>query len=262
MRSVSSRLTAVVHVCRIQVVLAVAVGALTPSLARAHLAIAPSSPTSAIVVASLSPDRLGARAALTVTIHYSGGQLGVPSPVRLATVKFPAGLTLEIPRLRSCSLAHLRARGADGCPAASRLGTGHALAVVRAGSESLAESVALTAFLGPLRGFQPTLLILAQGYTPLEKRVVLTGEVLPAAAPYGEEMVMAIPDIPTLPLEPDASLVTFSLTVGADSREGRRDQDALEVPAECPLGGFPFAAEFTYADATDGSALGTIPCPS
>lgn len=218
--------------------------------------------TSATVTASLYPDRLSRRAALTVTIHYSGGEFGVPSPVRRVTVRFPAGLVLEIPKLESCSLPRLRAGGSGGCPSASRLGTGHALAVVRAGSQRLTESVALTAFLGPLHGVQPTLLILARGYTPLERRIVLTGNVLPAPAPYGEEIEMAIPAIPTLPLVPDASLATFSLTVGASYRHRTREQNAVRVPAACPAGGFPFAGEFTYADATNGSALATIPCPS
>jgi len=259
---------AAVHARRTAAAALLTVAALTGSNAMGYSVPSPNpvmSPTptvtSATVTASLSPDRLGARAALTVTIRYSGGEFGVPSPVRRATVRFPAGLTLEIPRLQSCSVARLRARGLAGCPATSRLGSGHALAVAHAGSQRLAESIALTAFLGPLQGLEPTLLILAQGYTPLERRIVLTGKVLLAPAPYGEEMVMAIPAITTLPLEPDASLATFSLTVGAASRYRTREQDALQVPSRCPAGGFPFAAEFTYADATTGRALATVPCP-
>jgi hypothetical protein len=268
MRSLPNRLVAV-HARRTAAAAVLTVGALTAPTAMAYSVPSlnpaiPSAPTatSVTVSASLSPDRLGGRAALTITIRYSGGEFGVPSPVRRATVKFPSGLTLEIPKLESCSAVRLRARGRDGCPAASRLGAGHALAVVHAGSQRLTESVALTAFLGPLQGLQPTLLILAQGYTPLERRFVLTGKVLPASAPYGEEMVMEIPAIPSLPLEPDASLATFSLTVGAGSRHRPREQDAVHVPSRCPTGGFPFASEFIYADATNGSALATVPCPS
>jgi hypothetical protein len=268
MRSLRNRLAAV-HARRTAAAALLTAGALTASSATARPVrsispVAAPTPmaTSASVVASLSPDRLGRRAALTITIRYSGGAFGVPSPVRQAIVKFPSGLTLEIPKLESCSAARLRARGTDGCPAASRLGVGHALAVVHAGSQRLTESVALTAFLGPLRGLEPTLLILARGYTPVDQRFVLTGRVLPASAPYGEEMVMAIPAIPSLPSEPDASLATFTLTVGAGSPHRTREQDAVLVPSTCPVGGFPFDVESTYADATDGSALGAVPCPS
>ena len=277
MRSLPNR-PAAVHARRTAAAALLTAAALTASTAMAYsvpslnpVIPAAATATSATVSASLVPDRLGRRAALTITIRYSGGELGVPSPVRRATVELPAGLTLEIPRLRSCSAARLRARSSGGCPAASLLGAGRALALVHAGSQNLTESVALTAFLGPLRGLAPTLLILAQGYTPLERQFVLTGEVLPAGGPYGvlpaggsygEAIVMKIPAIPTLVLEPDASLAMFSLTIGAGSGDRARERDAVQVPSKCPAGGFPFAAEFIYADGTSGIALATVPCPS
>ncbi|HYM55498.1 MAG TPA: hypothetical protein VES97_09060 [Solirubrobacteraceae bacterium] len=216
--------------------------------------------TSATITPSISPDRLGARAALTFTIHYTGGEFGVPSPVRRSVLRFPAGLTLDLPSLRTCSPARLRARGADGCPPQSQLGRGHALAEVRAGSQTITENVVLWAFLGPPRNLQPTLEILGQGYTPFDERVVLTGTALPDRAPYGEELVIRIPPIPTLPLEPDASIVTLSLTIGAKGH--RASANTVVVPPKCPPGGFPFASEFTYADGTSGSALATARCPS
>ena len=87
------------------------------------------------------------------------------------------------------------------------------------------------------------------------------GTVSPAAAPYGEELVMSIPPIATLPLESDASLSALSLTVGTDVRRAPREANTVVVPGSCPPGGFPFAAEFTYADGTSGRALTTAPCP-
>jgi hypothetical protein len=42
--------------------------------------------TSATIAPSLLPDRLGARAALTFTIGYAGGDAGVPSPVRRSVI--------------------------------------------------------------------------------------------------------------------------------------------------------------------------------
>ena len=220
----------------------------------------PTPMTAAGITASLSPDRRGRRAALTLTIRFSGKTTRVPAPVRRATLNFPAGLTLEIPRLVSCSLVRLRAHGVKGCPAAARVGIGHAVIVVLAGSQLLTESVALTAFLGPLRGLQPTVLLAGQGYSPVERRIVLTAVLGVGPAPYGEQMVIAIPAIPTLPLEPDASLATLSLTAGTSSRRAG-DHDAVRVPSTCPRGGFPFAGEFVYADGSKGASLTTAPCP-
>jgi hypothetical protein len=217
--------------------------------------------TSATIAASLSPDRLGALSALTFTMHYAGGALEVPSPVRRSVVQFPAGLSIAMTRLHSCNPARLRALGPRGCPRQSRLGSGYALAEVRVGSQTIAEAVTLSAFLGPPHNLRPTIEILGQGYTPYDKRVVLTGTVLADRFPYGEQMVMSIPPIPTVPLEPDASIVTFSLTVGARAHHSHTAGTVL-LPADCPVGGFPFAARFTYADGSDGSALATAPCPA
>lgn len=223
-------------------------------------AVSPTPMTAAGITASLSPNRRGRRAALTLTIRFSGGTSRVPAPVRQVTLSFPAGLTLEIPKLVSCSLARLRAHGVNGCPASARVGIGRAVTVVLAGSQLLTESVALTAFLGPLRGLQPTVLLVGQGYSPVERRIVLIAVLGVGPVPYGEQMVIAIPPIPTLPLEPDASLATLSLTAGTGSRRAR-DRDAMRVPSTCPRGGFPFAGEFVYADGSKGTSLTTAPCP-
>jgi hypothetical protein len=225
-------------------------------------------PMSATIASSLSPDRLGARASLTFSIHYAGGEFGVPSPVRHSVLRFPAGMSLDIPSLRACKAARLRAHGPSGCPAQSEIGSGQALAETHAGSQISSEEVELHAFLGPPENLQPTFEIFAQGYTPLDEHLVFTGKVLAANAPYGEELEMSIPPVPSLPLEPDASIVTFSLTVGGGMGTGPpgtrppHSKSMVSVPRSCPAGGFPFAAQFTYADGSVGSALARVPCPS
>ncbi|HEY2216331.1 MAG TPA: hypothetical protein VGH21_02475 [Solirubrobacteraceae bacterium] len=216
----------------------------------------------ATISATLSPDRLGARSALTVSIHIAGGEFGVPAPLQAAVVRFPAGMTLEIPKLRSCSTEQLQQFGAHNCPAQSRLGEGHALVQTRPGAETISENVTLTAFLGPPRRLQPTLEVLGEGLTPIAVRMVVTGAVLGDRAPYGERLTMSIPPIPTLPLAPDGSLVDFSLTVGAKRGKANKSKtNAIVVPRHCPPGGFPLAAELSYADGTSGSERITIPCP-
>lgn len=218
--------------------------------------------TYAAITPSLHPDRLGARGALTFTIQYAGGELGVPSPVLQSTLRFPAGLGLNIPSLRSCDARRLRISGPNGCAAQSRIGSGHALVEARAGAELIREQVSLWAFLGPpTESLEPTFEILGQGYTPLDERSVLTGKVLPDRAPYGEDLMMPIPAFPTLALEPDASIVTFSLTIGSSASRPRHNATTVVVPSRCPSGGFPFAAEFSYADGSSSTVQATSPCP-
>jgi hypothetical protein len=218
------------------------------------------SQVSATIAALFHPDRLGAMGALTVTIDLAGGSLGDPPPLRRSVLRLPAGLGVEIPHLRSCEPERLRLLGARGCPAQSRLGVGRALVQAPLGSQSLGESVSLWVFLGPLRNLQPTFEILAQGYTPFDERQVFGGTVLPDNLPYGEDLVLSIPAIPTLPLEPDAQVVSMSLTIGSSRRSARESNTTIE-PTRCPPGGFPFAAELTYADASTQDASTATPCP-
>jgi hypothetical protein len=229
-------------------------------LALPALAPVSASAASATIAPSLSPNRLGAKGALKLTVHFAeSGSEGIPMPVRRSVLRFPAGLGIEIPHLRSCSIARLRARGPSGCSPQSELGHGHALAEALAGSQLITENISLWLFLGPFHNLEPTFEILGQGFTPFDERVVLTGSVVLDQAPYGEDLVLSIPPIPTVPLEPDASIVTMSLTVGT-SRPTTRSNTVV-VPPSCPAGGFPFAAEFTYADGSSGSALANAVCP-
>ncbi len=234
----------------VQVVLAT--GAV--SVAPAHAA------TSAAVAATLSPDRLGANGAVNVAIGFSDPAARLPAPLRGATLRFPAGLTLEVPHLRSCSAPRLEALGASSCPGASALGRGGAVVAAYLGSQLVVEHVSLRLFLGPLRNLQPTVEVFGEGLSPFVEQVVLDGLVFADAAPYGERLVLAIPAIATLPQQSDASISTFSLTVGANGRE-RRNRATVHVPSRCPPAGFPLLGEFAYADGTSGVVRSTIPCP-
>jgi hypothetical protein len=224
-----------------------------------------SAPTSgsqapATIAASFHPDKLGATGALTVTIDFAGGALGEPSPLRRSVLRLPTGLGIEIPHLRSCEPHRLQLLGARGCPAQSRLGVGQALVRAPLGSQLLSESLSLWVFLGPLRNLQPTFEMLAQGYTPFDERVVLSGTVLPDNPPYGEDLVLSVPPIPTLPLEPDAQVASMSLTIGS-SRHSVRGSNTTIEPTRCPPGGFPFAAGLTYANGSTQDISTATPCP-
>lgn len=217
--------------------------------------------TYATTTAALSPDRLAARGAVSMDVDFAGTGAAVPSALRRMTLRLPAGFTLDVPHLHSCSAAVLRAHGAGGCPAASELGRGRALVAADLGSRPLTESISLWLFLGPLRNLQPTVEVYGQGLTPFDKRVVFAGSVQSDAAPYGERLVVSVPPVTTLPAEPDASILELSLTVGAAASRRVAAQNTVVVPSICPAGGFPFAGEFSYADGSTSSTGTTIPCP-
>ncbi len=220
----------------------------------------PPEPTEAAIAPSFSPDRLGAKASFRFTVHFTGGEFGVPSPIRRAVVHLPPGLSMDIPSIKECTSARLKARGARGCPSRSQIGVGSALADVHVGDGIEKEEAKVWAFLGPLQAGNPTIEVLGEGYTPLEERVVFTAVVLPDKPPYGEEIEMSIPPIPSIPLEPDASTASFTITVGGP-RFRVRHPNTVVLPSHCPTGGFPFATEFTYADGSTSTTKATVPCP-
>jgi hypothetical protein len=198
--------------------------------------------------------------ALTVTINLAGGGADDVPPLRRFVLRLPAGLGVEIPHLHSCEPDRLRLLGARGCSAQSRLGVGQAFVRAQLGSQLLGESISLWVFLGPLRNLQPTFEILAQGYTPFDERVVFSGTVLPDHLPYGEDLVLSVPTIATLPLEPGASIASMSLTIGSSRRIASEPNTTVE-PARCPPGGFPFAAELTFADSSTQNVSTATSCP-
>jgi hypothetical protein len=211
-------------------------------------------------VASFHPDRLGATGALTVTIDLARGELGDAPPLRRFVLRLPAGLGVEIPHLHSCEPDRLQALGPRGCSAQSRLGVGQALVRAQLGSQLLGERISLWVLLGPLRNLQPTFEILAQGYTPFDERLVFNGTVLPDQPPYGEDLVLSVPAIATLPLESSASIASMSLTIGS-SRHVASEPNTTVEPTRCPPGGFPFAGELTYADGSTQSVSTVTSCP-
>lgn len=218
--------------------------------------------TTATIAPSLAPDQLGARASLTLSARYAAPAGEELQPVRQAILRLPAGLAIDIPKLRSCSAGRLEALGPHACPRASRLGGGSALVKGMLGSTLVDEPVALAAFVGPLddRG-DPTFLLLAQGTAPVASQLLMAGTGLPDRAPYGERLVMTVPPLPTVPPAPDASVARLSLTVGSSAGAPSRRANAVLVPRKCPKGGFPFAAQFTYADGSHDEAKATVPCP-
>jgi len=230
-------------------------------------AAAPAAPAAATTGASmrpsLLPDRLGASTALTLAFRFFGGEAGVPAPLSGMVVHLPAGLTINLRGVGTCATSRLQRKGAGGCTSRSLVGRGHALTDVHAGSLTVPEESTVTVFRGPNRGNRPVLEIFGQGSTPLDQSSISTAVLQPDGAPYGSKLTVSVPPIPTLVLEPNASFVSLSLTIGGIGRAPRAHAaaGAILVPHSCPAGGFPFAASFTFADGSATSASATVPCP-
>ncbi len=218
--------------------------------------------TSASIHPSFLPNRLGVSTSFTLTFGFSGGDSGVPAPLSQAVVHLPAGLSINLAGVATCANSRLRKKGPPGCPPGSLLGRGHALMEVRAGSQTVPETATISVFRGPNQGSAPTFEIYGHGSTPLYQSVISTAVLRPDSAPYGSKLTVSVPRIPTLMYEPDASFSSLSLTVGNVKRPPRAHAAGVVViPRNCPAGGFPFAAEFTFADHSGASADEHLSCP-
>lgn len=210
------------------------------------------------ITPSFTPDRAGAGTAFTLAMGFSQEQGGVPEPVTNMVIHLPAGLGIDVRGVSTCPKALLERHAGRGCPASARVGGGSARMGAHLGATNLDESAALTAWRGPNQAGHTTLEILGHGLTPLDEHVTITGVLEPDRAPYSQKLVMKIPPIPTLTGEANASVLRSTVTIGsAHGRLGR----LMRVPRSCPAGGFPFAADFSYADATSSSATATVHCP-
>jgi hypothetical protein len=218
--------------------------------------------TSASIHPSFLPERLGASTALTVSVRLLGGEHGVPAPLSGMVVHLPAGLSLNLSGVGICPQPQLRRRGAGGCPASSLLGRGSAVLKVHAGSQTLPEPSTIAVFRAADRAGTPTFLIFGHGDSPLDESTISTAVLTPDSAPYGSKLTIAIPRIPTLMLEPDASFSSMSLTIGnIKARPQAHAAGTLSIPRSCPAGGFPFALDVTFADRATAAARASLPCP-
>jgi hypothetical protein len=224
-------------------------------------------PTNAQTVAvsirpSFLPDRLASETAFTFAFGLHSLEGEVPPPLNGMVLHLPAGLALDLRRAAECPPSRLRHGGPAACPSRSLIGRGHAVLEVHAGSQAIEEEALLSALRTPNRGGHTSFAVFGQGQTPLDQQSTSIAVVSPDGGPYGSKLTVSIPPIPTVKYEPDASIVSFSLTLGAAHGESRGHAfAAVTVPRRCPAGGFPFAADFAFADGTGAHASSRIRCP-
>jgi hypothetical protein len=211
---------------------------------------------------SFLPDRLGAQTAFGFAFTLEGGEAEVPQPISRMVVHLPAGMRFDLGAAATCPPSLLRHGGPTACPARSLIGRGHTVLEVHAGSQTIPEEALLWALRTPNRAGHASFAVFGQGQTPLDEQTTSIAVVSPDGAPFGSKLTVSIPPIPTVMFEPDASIISSSLTLGRAQGGSRAAAPAaVNVPRRCPAGGFPFAADFAFADGTSTHAGARIRCP-
>jgi hypothetical protein len=142
-------------------------------------------------------------------------------------------------------------RGPAGCPAASRVGTGKAVAAAL----QTTFDATVTVYNGPKVAGGRQIIVYARALGTIAIPIVGTLKRTPGR--YGWVLDLPVPRIMTVGEENDAAITSFSVKVGGI---GRGRVPFIEAPTSCSGPGWPFLGTFAYADGSSGSSSATISC--
>lgn len=222
--------------------------------------------------ASLDPTTPGHTAIrLNVRIEPHGEL--VPPPVMDGDLRYPASLDVQLSGLGvdACSIARLEVFGLQACPANSLMGYGHAVAALPIKHEAFHEAARLAIVRTDEQRGHPALLFYVYGETALSAEIVLLVELLPAPQPYGGQLAIHLPLVPTFVNGPYVGVSELSLVLGPDSltyyervhhKVVRYKPAGIPLPRHCPHGGFRFAVGLSFLDQSSARSSTTAPCPA
>ncbi len=222
--------------------------------------------------ATLTPERLGQGTTIGFSFRVATNGGHIPPPLTAISVSYPEniGIGLSGIGVAACSVATLETSGARGCPPNSVMGYGSAIAELLIGPEVVKETTPITIVRAPDEEGHIAMLFNAIGPLPVDAQIVAPGLLLPTSAPFGGSVDITVPQVASIPGAPDIAIVELSSTLGP---EGVTYYEQVEgntlayqpkgflLPDRCPRGGFPFAAELSFADGSHTSAKTTVPCP-
>ncbi|HEY2632515.1 MAG TPA: hypothetical protein VGI26_09075 [Solirubrobacteraceae bacterium] len=228
---------------------------------------------SAKLNAKFIPERLGGRTTLEFAFSFTvpPSEL-VPPPLTQIELRYPdrLGLGLSGLGLATCAAGTLEVSGPTRCPPNSVMGYGAALTAVVLGTTIVSESAPITMLRTPDQKGHLAVLFSAEGTTPVDTRIVFPGLLLPAPSPFGGQVNVGVPLVPTLPGAPYISVVRLHATIGprmvtyyeqAGGKTLAYQPLGILLPKGCPRGGFPFAARFHFLGGTVAAARAAIACP-
>jgi len=195
--------------------------------------------------------------ALNVHATTAAADGSKPSELRSMRFLFPRA-TVNARRFPTCDRTRLLGGGTRACPRGSVLGSGTSLVDVR---PVLSEPVhaRISVVNGEPRAGNPVFLFRAEA-VEVSVVLVLEGVLRRAGGRYGYRLDVPIPDIPTLPGQPNASIRDVNVTVGAAITRAGRRIPLLQAPRSCPAGGFPFQGSFGFVDGQALTVDAVIPC--
>jgi hypothetical protein len=225
------------------------------------------------LVATLTPEHLGGHTSIGLAFDIDDPGRRVPRPITRVDLRYANdfGIALSDLGTETCTQALIEAHGAAACPADSMMGRGYALGEIPFGPEIIHERATLMIFRAEDENGRIALLFDAEGLSPVLANIVFPGVLLPARPPYGGDIHIVVPVVPSLPEAPDVAVIKLSATIGPAAglvySERRGDgvvsyaPTGILVPERCPRGGFPFAANIAFQAGASASAHAKVRCP-
>lgn len=177
--------------------------------------------------------------------------IGKPSPVFNTVVKLPKGMKYGFKYFPTCNPSKLESSGLKGCSKKAIVGKGTLTADGRPVVDTPVSGT-VTAFNGTKSGGKARYLLYV--IPELSSPLVLVGTL------SGNTLSIPVPAVPTLPGQPNATLVTFKIKTGGKIRKGGKTRNYLTNPKKCPAGGFPWTFDFTYENGEKLSPKDVAPC--
>ncbi len=183
---------------------------------------------------------------------------GVPNPAIHATIDFDKNASLFTKGLPTCNPAQVINQStevAEQVCGKAKIGSGHALALLRAGKVYEVPQV-VTAFNGTPKGGKPTVILHTYGTTPLQASVVLVGTVTKFNKEgYGPRLDLEVPLI----AGGSGSLTEFEVKISKKWRY--KGEQRTFISAKCPNSKkLKARGTFTYRDGQSLTALSTQTC--
>ena len=222
--------------------------------------------------ATLSPEALGHGTTLGFDFRIRSPHGHVPSPVVAIALRYPENFGIGTSDLgvETCRQADLDAIGLRACPANSLMGSGAATVEIAVGPDVVHEVTKVTVVRAPVRDERFALIFYADGISPVLAQISLPALLLEAANPFGGQVSIHLPLVPSLPESPDLTLVHLHAEIGPEhltyyehvhGRTVAYHPRGILLPKSCPHGGFPFSATFAFLDHTHHTANAVVPCP-
>jgi hypothetical protein len=208
---------------------------------------------------------------LAINVAFSDPAAQQPPALRKVVIRFNEGGTYNGKLFPKCKASALLAKGPSACPKGSKIGTGSATASAQPVIPLV--NATLSIFNGEPKGGVPTVILYA--VPDISSPLTIVGTVAKKSSTACGDggkcdyvLTFDVPDIPTLPGQPNASVLTTKTTTSSVFVKKKKKVKGKKKTVKIPLIGAPVKctgkwvadSTVTFADGTTATAKTSAAC--